>query len=93
MTYQARTLSAYANFLIAAGIGAWSLYLISMPLHPPAGDSHGGLLGVFSGLALAPLALAALATGRLLQRRSRGAWLMQVITSTLLVMLVLALNL
>jgi len=69
----------YGNFLLAAGIGAWSLYLLTLPLHPSAGDSHGGLLAVFSGLFLAPLALMAFATGKLFQRQSKGAWLMQVL--------------
>ncbi len=91
MTSQARTLIAYANFLVAAVIGAWSLYLISMPLHPPVGDSHGGLLGAFSGIFLAPVALASFAAGRLFQRQSKGAWLMQVIALALVVGLVLVL--
>ena len=91
MTSQARTFVAYANFLVAAGIGAWSIYLISMPLHPLAGDSHGGLLAVFSGMFLAPVALAAFATGQLFLRQSKGAWLMQLVALALVAALVLAL--
>jgi hypothetical protein len=82
---------AHANFLLAAGIGAWSLYLITMPLHPPAGDSHGGLLAAFSGLFLTPVALIAFATGWLFQRHSKSAWLMQGLTLALVASLALAL--
>ena len=91
MTSQTRTFVAYANFLAAAGIGAWSIYLISMPLHPLAGDSHGGLLAAFSGMFLAPVALAAFATGQLFLRRSKSAWLMQLIALALVAALVLVL--
>ncbi|GAB3745239.1 hypothetical protein [Lysobacter olei] len=93
MQPKVRTSVAYANFLLGAGIGAWSLYLISMPLHPAAGDSHGGLLAVFSGFFLAPVALTAFATGRLFQRHSRGAWPMQVLALALVAALVLRLAL
>jgi len=91
MQSRAQTVIAYANFLLAAAIGAWSLYLLTMPLHPAAGDSHGGLLAAFSGLFLAPIALIAFATGRLFQRQSKVAWLIQAITLVLAVTLILAL--
>jgi hypothetical protein len=90
MTSLARVSIVYANFLVAAGIGAWSLYLMTMPLHPPIGDSHGGLLAAFSGMFLAPVALAVFAAGLLFRRQSRGAWLMQVIALALVAALVLA---
>ena len=83
MTSKARTLVIYANFLLAAAIGAWSLYLISMPLHPSSGDSHGGLLAAFSGMFLAPVSLTAFAAGRLFQQESQGAWLMQMLALSL----------
>lgn len=91
MTPQARTLVIYTNFLVAAGIGAWSLYLISMPLHAPADDAHGGLLAAFSGMFLVPVAFATFAAGLLFQRQSRHAWLTQVIALALMAGLVLAL--
>jgi MFS family permease len=91
MAPQVRTLVAYANFLLALGIGVWSLYLISMPLHPAPGDSHGGLLAVFSGMFLLPIALAAFAAGRLFQRQSRAAWVVQLLALALVAALVLAL--
>ena len=90
MTSQVRTLVAYANFVVAFGIGVWSLYLISMPLHPAPGDSHGGLLAVFSGVFLLPVALAAFAAGRLFQRQSRAAWGVQLLALVLVAALVLA---
>ena len=91
MNPQTRTLVTYANFFVAACIGAWSLYLISMPLHPPSADSHGGLLGAFSGLFLLPVALAAFAAGRLFQKRSGAAWLAQLVALALAFALVLVL--
>lgn len=91
MTSQSRIVIVYANFLVAVGVGIWSLYLISMPLHPLAGDSHRGLLGLFTGLFLVPVALAAFAAGRLVQRQSKLAWLMQLIALTLTAALVLML--
>ncbi len=89
MNPRARTIVAYADFLVAACVGAWSLYLISMPLHPSAGDSHGGLLAAFSGIFLLPVALAAFAAGLLLQRQSRAAWPVQLLALALVVALVL----
>jgi len=91
MQPSARTAIAYANFFVAGLVGAGSLYLITMPLHPLASDSHGGLMAVFSGLFLAPLALVGFVTGRLFQRQSRNAWLMQVLALVLWAALVLAL--
>ena len=91
MTLQAPSFVAYANFAVAAGLGIWCLYLISMPLHPAAGDSHGGLLSVFAGLLLAPVPLAVFTAGWLFQRQSKAAWLMQVVASGMLAALVLAL--
>ena len=93
MTSQSRNLIVCANFLVAVGVGIWSLYLVSMPLHPLPGDSHSGLLGVFSGLLLPPVAFMAFAAGRLVQLRSRFAWLTQLIALTLVVALVLLLAL
>lgn len=78
MTSQTRSIIVYANYLAAAAIGCFCVYLISMPLHPPVGDSHAGFLAVFSGLFVAPVAIAAFAAGRLFQRKSRYAWLLQV---------------
>ncbi|QSX79376.1 hypothetical protein [Agrilutibacter solisilvae] len=91
MTSQSRAFVAIANFLVAVAVGAWSLYLISMPLHPLAGDSHGGILAAFSGLFLAPVALSAFAAGRLFQRQSQRAWLMQGVALALVAALVLVL--
>jgi len=78
MTSETRSILVYANCLAAVGVGAFCLYLVSMPVHPPIGDSHGGLLAAFSGLFLAPVALAAFGTARLFQRKSKGAWPLQV---------------
>lgn len=92
MTSQVRTLVIAANFLVAMGIGAWGLYLISTPLHPASDDSHGGLLAVFSGLFLLPISLAAFAAGRLFQRQSRSAWLAQLVVLALVAALALFLR-
>jgi len=91
MSPQTRNLVAYANFFVAACIGVWSIYLISMPLHPPSTDSHGGLLAAFSGMFLMPVGLAAFAAGRLIQQQSRAAWLVQLVALALVVTLVLLL--
>ena len=91
MTSQARTLIVYANFLVAAGIGAGSLYLILMPLYPLAGDSHGGLLATFAGLFLAPVALSVFAAGRMFQKQYKRAWIMQLLALVLVVPLALSL--
>jgi len=81
----------YANFFVTAAIGAWSLYLLSMPLHPLAEDSHGGLLAAFSGMFLAPVALSAFGAGRLFQQQPQGAWLMQLLALSLVAALALLL--
>jgi hypothetical protein len=91
VTSKARTFLIYANFFMAAAIGAWSLYLLSMPLHPPAQDSHGGLLAAFSGMFLAPVAISAFGAGRLFQQQSQGAWLMQLLALCLVAALALLL--
>lgn len=78
---------AYGNYLVAFATGMISLYLLTMPLHPATGDAHAGLLAAFSGLVLAPLPLAAFATGKLLRGQSRVAWLMQSIVVGLLIAL------
>jgi hypothetical protein len=82
---------AYINFLVAAGIGVWGIYLISMPLHPAAADSHGGLLAAFSGMLLLPVALMAFAAGRLFQQQSRAAWPVQLLALCLVAGLILVL--
>jgi len=89
MNPQTRTFLICTNFFIAACLGAWSIYLISMPLHPASTDSHRGMLGAFSGMFLLPVALASFASGRLFQQQSRAAWLVQLVTFVLLVTLVL----
>jgi hypothetical protein len=91
MVSQARTFIAYANFLVAACIGAWCLYLISMPLHPLSSDSHAGFLAVFSGMALVPVSLSTFLAGWLIKRESKYALLMQLIALILVVALVVIL--
>ena len=79
MDTRTRNRLVLANYATAAAIGAWSLYLILMPLYPRPGDSHGGMLAVFSGLFLALAALAPFVAGRLVKHQSRAAWPVQVL--------------
>ncbi len=79
MDTRTRNRLVLANYAVAAGIGAWSLYLVFMPLYPRPGDGHGGLLAVFPGLFLLLAALAPFAAGRLVKRHSRAAWPVQVL--------------
>lgn len=66
---------AYCDFLAAAALAAWGLYLATAPLHPPPGDSHGGLMAVFPGLLLIALATLVYASGKLLLRQHVWGWL------------------
>jgi hypothetical protein len=79
MDARARNRIAFANYAVAAVIAAWGAYLALMPLYPSAGDSHGGLLAVFSGLFVLTVALVPFCAGRLVQCRSRAAWPVQVL--------------
>jgi hypothetical protein len=85
MDTRARNRVAFANYAVAAGIAAWGAYLSLMPLYPSDGDSHGGLLAVFSGLFLVAVALVPFCAGRLVRFRSRAAWPVQVLALALVV--------
>ncbi len=63
--------------LVGVAVLAWALFLISAPMHPAPTDSHGGMLAVFSGLALIPLSGVLLLAGRTLRRGSSWGWLAQ----------------
>ena len=78
---------AYCDFLAAAALAAWGLYLATAPLHPPPGDSHGGLMAVFPGLLLIALATLVYASGKLLLRQHVWGWLSQAIVAACLVLL------
>ena len=75
---------AYIDFLAAAALAAWGLYLVTAPLHPPPGDSHGGLMAVYPGLLLLALASIAFGSGKLLLRNNSWGWLLQILLVTCL---------
>ncbi|MFK2877430.1 hypothetical protein [Rhodanobacter hydrolyticus] len=68
---------AYFDFVVAASLVAWGLFLATAPLHPPPGDSHGGLMAVFPGLLLILLAAVTYGSGKLLLRQNIWGWLLQ----------------
>ena len=88
---QSRALLARVNYLVAAAIGVWSIYLMSMPLHPQGSDVHGGLLAVFSGFLLVPVALSAYVAGLLHHRKSEQVWIAQTIAVALVAVLIVLL--
>lgn len=71
---------AYFDFVVAAALAAWGLFLATAPLHPPTGDSHGGLMAVFPGLLLILLAALAYGSGKLLLRQRVWGWVLQTFT-------------
>jgi hypothetical protein len=85
MSLRNRKVAAYASFLLAGIAGTFSAYLLLSPLHPAAGDSHGGLLAAWSGLLVVPIGLVLLATGGQLLRRTRGTALLLVLSLALLI--------
>jgi hypothetical protein len=65
------------EYVFGAVLLAWSLYLISGPLHPAANDSHSTLPGVFSGLILLSFSLAVFIAARAMRHGRRTHWLEQ----------------
>jgi hypothetical protein len=64
---------ACLDFVLAAVLTAWGVFLATSPLHPVPGDSHGGLMAVFPGLLLILLAVLLYCSGKaLLQKRTWG---------------------
>lgn len=68
---------AYFDFVAAAVLAAWGLFLATAPLHPLPGDSHGGLMAVFPDLLLILLATFSYGSGKLLLRRHIWGWPLQ----------------
>lgn len=83
---------AYFDFVVAAALAVWGLFLATSPLHPPPGDSHGGLMAVFPGLLLVLLAALTYGSGKLLLRQRTWGWLLQVLVAASLVFLVVMLS-
>ncbi len=75
---------AYFDFTAAAALAVWGLYLVTAPLHPMPGDSHGGLMAVFPGLLLIALAALAYGAGKLLLRCHIWGWPSQAVVTVLL---------
>ena len=68
---------AYVDFVVATVVAVIGLYLVTSPLHPIPGDSHGGLMAVFPGLLLGILAWLAYVSGKLLLRGHIWGWPLQ----------------
>ena len=83
---------AYFDFVAAAALAAWGLFLATAPLHPPPGDSHRGLMAVFPGLLLILLAALAYGSGKLLLRQHIWGWLLQAFVVACLGLLVVMLS-
>jgi hypothetical protein len=83
---------AYFDFVVAAALAVWGLFLATAPLHPLPGDSHGGLMAVFPGLLLILLAALTYGSGKLLMRQNNRGWLLQVLVAASLIFLVVMLS-
>jgi len=79
---------AYSDFALSAALVAWGVFLVTSPLHPLPGDSHGGLMAVFPGLLLILLAALAYGSGKLLLRKHILGWVLQALVVVCLGLLV-----
>ena len=78
MTVQVGTTSirtfGWAEVGIAGLLMLFSFYLMASPLMPDPNDSHGGMLALFSGLFLFPVATSLMVAGAALIRAHRWRW-------------------
>ena len=75
---------AYLDFVAAAALAIWGLFLATAPLHPQPGDSHGGLMAVFPGLLLIMLAALPYVSGKLLLGQHIWGWPAQALVTACL---------
>ena len=68
MNPKVQLLAKQTNVAIAVILSLWGIFMVTMPFHPFAGDSHRGLTGVIPGLLLLTLALLTYLVGRILRR-------------------------
>ena len=65
------------EYALGAVLLLLALYLITAPLHSAAGDTHNGMLGVFSGLILLSFSAAVFVAARAMRHGRRTHWLEQ----------------
>ena len=75
----AEQILGWAEIIIASVFIVLGGYLLLSPLYPPPGDTHGGLLGMFSGLLVTPLAATLLYSGFVMRLGYKLRWHIQLI--------------
>ena len=90
MNLKVQRLVTLTNVAIAVIFSLWGIYMVTMPLHPSAGDTHGGLMAVAPGIILLVLALFTYAIGRLLRRLPGWAGVAEAVVPMIVIIVVLA---
>ena len=93
MILKVQCLVARTNLAVAVIFFLWGMFLVTMPLHPFASDSHAGLMAVFPGVLLLALALLTYLAGRLLRRLPGWGGLAEAAVPMFVIAVVLALAL
>lgn len=75
----AEQIIGWAEIIIGAVFIVLGGYLLLSPLYPQPGDVHGGLLGMFSGLFVMPLAATLLYSGLAMRRGHKLRWHIQLL--------------
>jgi hypothetical protein len=90
MNVRAQRLIRRTNVVIAVIFFLWGIFMVTMPFHPYAGDSHAGMMAVFPGMALLVLALLTYLIGRLLCRLPGWGGVAEAVVPMIVIAVVLA---
>jgi uncharacterized membrane protein len=90
MNFKVQRLVTLTNVAIAVIFILWGIYMVTMPLHPYAGDSHAGFMAVFPGILLLVVAVLTYSTGRLLRRLPGWGGAAEAVVPMIVIIVVLA---
>jgi hypothetical protein len=88
MKIEIRRMAQGMNLAAVALLAAIGAFLVTSPLHPQVGDSHGGLMAVFPGALLFLSSLLIYALGIFLSRRGNWGLQVQILVSVVAVVAV-----
>jgi hypothetical protein len=87
MTPRSRHCLVIGNYVAASLLFLLLAFMLTAPLHPAAGDRHGGVFAFIGGVFLLPLPLLFIAAGRAFSSSSSYAWLLQLLPLALMAFL------